>query len=493
MIVNLDTDRLEDYRIFLRIKALPRYRFIGHTAEFPDEYASLVGMDAPATADGAYRPIQRLFDYQSAVSKLAIRKRKFAAFIEPGYGKTLIGAEFARHSLDVLPRNRCALWLSPLMVVRQTIAELRRFYDEDLPIVQVPSKDLQRWLDSGDERFGITNYEALTEDIRPGRLGSIVADESSIMKSSYGVWGQNLIELGRGIPWKLCLTGTPAPNDRIEYASHAVFLDQYPTTNAFLARFFVNRGQTNERWELKSHALRPFYTSLSHWCFFMTNPSTYGFKDNAGTIPPIHVHIHDVDLTEEQRERVCEAGGNMFGLPGGITSRGKLSQLAKGRYQGKAVATNKPEYIRALVHSWPDESTLVWCIYNPEQESMERMFPEAGSISGDTPYDERERIIEDFQAARTRTLISKAKVLGFGLNLQVATRQVFSGLVDSYESYFQCVKRSNRVGSTKPLNVHLSVTPIEHAMIDTVLAKANRVEADTREQERIFKEVGIGF
>jgi hypothetical protein len=79
-------------------------------------------------------------------------------------------------------------------------------------------------------------------------------------------------------------------------------------------------------------------------------------------------------------------------------------------------------------------------------------------------------------------------VLGFGLNLQVATRQVFSGLQDSFESYYQAVKRSNRIGSTVPLNVHIPVTELERPMVDTVLRKAKQVQSDTEEQERIFKE-----
>jgi SNF2 family DNA or RNA helicase len=83
-------------------------------------------------------------------------------------------------------------------------------------------------------------------------------------------------------------------------------------------------------------------------------------------------------------------------------------------------------------------------------------------------------------------LISKGKVLGFGLNLQIATRQVFSGLQDSYELFHQCVKRSNRIGSTRPLNVHIPVTEIERPMIDTVLRKAKRIDEETAEQERIF-------
>ncbi len=87
-----------------------------------------------------------------------------------------------------------------------------------------------------------------------------------------------------------------------------------------------------------------------------------------------------------------------------------------------------------------------------------------------------------------KVIISKPKVLGFGLNLQVATRQVFSGLQDSYEQYYQAVKRSNRVGSTKPLDVHIPVTELEEPMVQNVLNKADRVHRNTLEQERIFHE-----
>lgn len=89
-----------------------------------------------------------------------------------------------------------------------------------------------------------------------------------------------------------------------------------------------------------------------------------------------------------------------------------------------------------------------------------------------------------------RILISKPRILGYGLNLQACTRQIFSGLKDSYEEFYQAVKRSNRIGSTKPLNVHIPVTELEVPFVDNVLRKADRVEADTKEQEALFKEVG---
>jgi hypothetical protein len=236
--------------------------------------------------------------------------------------------------------------------------------------------------------------------------------------------------------------------------------------------------------------LRPFYRSLSDWCIFVNNPGTYGWKDNTDTIPPVHVHIESVGLTTAQRQIVADTTGQMFvgANPGGIGDRSKMGQLAKGKFRGEAVETLKPNYIRDRIASWEGESTIVWCLYNDEQDQIAKIIPNSASITGSTPEDERERIIDDFNAGRIGTLITKSKILGYGRNLQKCTRMVFSGLQDSYEMFHQSVARANRVGSTKPLNVHIPVTEIERPMIDTVLRKAKRIDEETAEQESLFKE-----
>lgn len=492
MIISLNPNSIEDYRTFLRVKSLPRFRFRGTLAEVPDEYAAMVGAKAKRQKSIDYVPVPGLFDYQGATAKLAIRKRKFAAFMGCGMGKTLVLLEWMRHVRDLMPRNRVGLIVSPLMVVGQTLAEAKRFYGESLPIEQVRAKDLPAFLAAG-RGLAITNYEAITDALpTSSRLFALALDESSMLKSHYGKWGTRLIEMGKGLDWKLCLTGTPAPNDRIEYANHAVFLDHFPTVNSFLARFFVNRGQTDNRWELKPHALRPFYRALSHWCIFLSNPAVYGWKDNVGTIPPVRVHIHDVELTDEQQQAAIAGTGALFASAGGITSRAKLAQIAKGRHNGEDIETRKPDYIRGLVNADPTRPTIIWCKYNPEQEQMAALFPDAANVSGDTPEKKRCELIADFQAGRRNVLISKPKILGFGLNLQRCTRMVFSTLQDSYEEYHQAVARASRIGATSPLDVHIPITEIERPMVETVLRKARQIDADTAEQERIFKEVSLG-
>lgn len=488
MKVVLNPRSVEDYRTFLQVKQLPAWSMRGREATFPDEYASRVGMAAP-THGTSYEPEPFLFDYQRDITRRATQRRKFAVFADCGLGKSLMLLSYARYVRERIGKKR-VLIITPPLVVPQLIGEAARFWGDELPTEKVKAANLAEWLHGEGPAIGVTNYEALKRDTPQGNLGCLILDESSILKSHYGNYAGICLRLGEGLEWKLCCTGTPAPNDRIEYANHAVFLDRFPTVNAFLAKYFVNRGETNERWELKPHALRPFYRALSDWCIFLSDPAVYGWRDNCDSIPPIHTHIHDVELTEDQKRWVNRELGTLIAIrAGGITKRSALGQVAKGFWKGERFETNKPQAVAELVNSWRDrESTLVWCLFDEEQASVHAACG-GDSMDGKTPMRERMAMVDRFKARESDCLTSKPRILGFGLNLQVATRQVFSGLQDSYEAFYQAVKRSNRIGSTKPLNVHIPVTELEMPMVETVLRKASRVEADTREQEQLFKEL----
>lgn len=651
MLLDLDFKSPESYQQFLAVRRLPHYGIDGRRMVVPDEYAHAIGLEVEQSEHVDYEPASYLYDYQAAISRLAIHKKRFACFMECGTGKSTIILEFGRHVSK--KQKKRTLILTPLMVAEQLSRESEKFYGE--PIQLVRAVNLQKWLDGEGEMLAVTNYEAIREGLTRGKLGALILDESSSIKQHGAKWGTRLIELGKGLEYKLSCTGTPAPNDRIEFANQAVFLDRHRTVNAFLARYFVNRGQTQNRWELKPHALKPFYKDLSAWCIFLSDPTVYGWR-SLGDIPEIITHIEEVPLTFDQQmavddleEKTCryDKKGRKISR-GGIGKRSKLAQIAKGTYNGEDVGTLKYHYAKERIDSWSDtESTIIWCRYNYEQDRMAKMFPDAANIKGDTPYHERLALLRWFQgeickcqmereiksgnekgstrkntirktntdgshehqsselnttqsgesnthktlnyekSARNRlgsgdettqkkplsktlertesalsntdlcelsseesaqyaentspnsketdslstiatnpekfedffaqdaiseserlktptnysngrlctcggtkckVLISKASVIGFGLNLQVATRHYFSSCEDSYESYHQAVKRSNRIGSTKPLNVHIAVTEIEKPMMETVITKRDRVDADTRMQEELFKE-----
>ncbi len=493
MIVNFDLNSVDSYRLFLKVKSLPRYRIVGRTAVVPDEYAALLGMTPAPVKSAPYEPEEFLFDYQRDIARLAVRKKKFGLFITPGWGKTNIWLSYLLHAKKCLGPSRNLLIVSPLMIIDQTIEEANKFWGQ-YQIEQVAARDLQSWMKKGDG-IGITNYEAIRDNLDVGRLGCLLIAEASMLKSSYGKWGMKLIDMGKGLEWKLTETGTPAPNDRIEYANQAVFLDAFPTVNSFYARFFVNRGQTGERWELKPHAMEPFYRSLSDFSIFMNDPASFGWKDNVKSIPPIEVHIPNIELTEEQYRLACKFNGSLIAsTTGGVGSRARMSQLAKGHHKGERIPTNKPLFIRTIVDEWiAKESTIIWCQFDREQDEMEKTFPESVSMRGSTPYEDRASMMRSFKSGEKKVFITKSKVCGMGLNLQICTRMIFNGVSDSYESYAQCVKRSNRVGSTKKLHVYIPTTELERPFIDNVLRKAKMVDEDAKHQEELFKKVGFGW
>lgn len=481
MVIDFDFGDIASYAAFKQARRVAHYTVRGRSIIVPDRYADQMGGIALRDSPD-WSPSTFLFQHQREIFNRAWNEKRYAVFADCGTGKTLILLEFAiacRHF------GHRVLIVSPLMVCHQTADECERFHG--FRPDQIRASNLQEWLDGDGPAIGIVNYEAIRDGLSAGNLGALILDESSMLKSHYGAYGGRLIELGRGLEYKLAASGTPAPNDRIEFANHAVFLDRHRTVNAFLAKYFVNRGQTQNRWEIKPHALRPFYKDLSAWSIFLSDPAVYGWEP-IGDIPPMHIHIDEIPLTDEQRSAMQDLTGCLTAVKaGGIGQRSKLSQIAKGVYQGKPIATNKFDFIRRQVDSWPDESTIIWCRFDDEQKRLANVFPDAASISGATPLEKRQELIDDFKSGSRKVLISKPKVLGFGLNLQVATRQIFSSCDDSYEMFHQAVKRSNRIGSTRPLNVHIAMTEIEQPMVANVLEKAHRIEQDTAEQAEMFR------
>jgi hypothetical protein len=52
-------------------------------------------------------------------------------------------------------------------------------------------------------------------------------------------------------------------------------------------------------------------------------------------------------------------------------------------------------------------------------------------------------------------LVSKPSICGWGLNWQHAARMAFVGVTDSYEAYYQAVRRCWRFGQTRTSRPHL--------------------------------------
>src|SRR4030095_11267812 len=101
---------------------------------------------------------------------------------------------------------------------------------------------------------------------------------------------------------------------------------------------------------------------------------------------------------------------------------------------------------------------------------------ECVSVQGKDSETDKEARILRFLAGDVRVLVTKVDIAGFGLNLQHCAQMAFVGLGDSYEQYYQAIRRCYRFGQQAPVRVHIVISPAE----TEILTNVQRKETDAR-------------
>jgi hypothetical protein len=517
---------LEDHAFFIRSKALPEAEILfdaeadAYTVRAPARFAPLMGLAAPEMARARLPVPERMRADQRWVLDLALRAKRFAAWTDCGWGKTFLELEFARQ-VHAITGGRVLIFAPPSVVPQTVNEEAPKFYPQGgMRLHRIGSRaELRAWakgdFDAGTP-FAIVNYEKMIAredgeaDVIPELrwLAGVVLDESSLLKSGGGVIKWALIKSCRGIEYKLSCTATPAPNDTMEYASQASFLEKLRSEGEILWTYFARDPKT-QTWKVKAHAREAFYRFMAGWSIYLRKPGLYGFDDPFSDVPEPLITEHRVTMTAAQAcARVRLLGAAHAAADGesdliiedrklGIAERGKLSQLAKGfRYhdggQVLRVDSLKPAFVAELVrkHVAAGRQVLVWCIFDEEARVIERLLrgeAKVEGLHGSTSDDDRGEILERFRRGATRVLVSKARLLGYGMNFQFCEAMVFSGFDDSFEAFYQAVRRCYRYGSRNRLHVEVPYVPeLENHVWANVLRKRDQWEGDTAECERCY-------
>src|SRR3990167_8496654 len=271
--INCEELDLESYEQFLNAKLSPFYKVKNRYILFDSEKYDIQNKELIINED-------HLFDYQKFIVETAFNKQKYAIFADCGLGKTAMFLAFIRRVQQVIDKK--ILIICPLMIINQIIKEETKFYNEST-IENLHNIDLQEWVNNSEKQIGITNIDKFHKEYELTlKVGCIILDESSILKNADGITRNCLIESCKGIPFKLCCSATPAPNDREEYANHSTFLDYTRSNNEFYARFFVNK---DNGWIIKPHGYDAFYQFLAEWSVFLRNPEHFDFKSNIKILP----------------------------------------------------------------------------------------------------------------------------------------------------------------------------------------------------------------
>ena len=135
-----------------------------------------------------------------------------------------------------------------------------------------------------------------------------------------------------------------------------------------------------------------------------------------------------------------------------------------------------------------DEQVLVWCDLNNESKALTKAIGGAVEVEGSMSLEEKESGIVGFLTGKNRVLVSKPSIAGFGINAQNAHIEIFVGLSDSFEQYYQAVRRCWRYGQEKPVDVYIIISDAEGAVKENIARKQRDAERMTGELIEFTKE-----
>lgn len=400
-----------------------------------------------------------LFPYQRDIVSWALTKGRAAIFSDCGTGKTIMQLTW----MDIICRHTGGkgLILCPLSVAEQTRKEGEKF--------GIRSR-VCRSQDEIGTGINITNYEIL-DHFDPDAFTCVVLDESSILKSFTSATRNMLIDAFVHTPYKLCCTATPAPNDHSELGNTVEFLGIMSRTE-MLATYFIHDGSDTSKWRLKGHGEKKFWEFVATWAVCVRSPADLGYSNEGFVLPKLNLIEHIVESKASEDLLVS-----------------KLAEtLSERREARRDSMDDRVSIANALTQSSADK-WLVWCDLNAESTALHKAIPDSTEVQGSDKPEYKAQSAMDFADGSIRVLVSKPSIFGFGMNFQNCHNMIFCGISDSYEQFYQAIRRCWRYGQTHDVNVHIIISEAEMNVLDNIKRKQADMDVMQNNMVALMKDV----
>jgi len=398
---------------------------------------------------------EKMKAFQAAITGWALRRGCAALFEGTGLGKTVQELAWAQEVRG--ETKKPVLIEAPLAVAEQIVDEAKKF---DIDGVAYAASQ-----EEAKTPIVVSNYD-LRHKFDFEAFGGVVLDESGILKAHDGKTRAQLTEACARVPYRLCATATPAPNDWTEIGQHAEFLGVM-RAKEMLAMYFVhdgairaNEGSASDGWRLKRHAERDFWAWVASWSVMIQSPADLGFEEAGYDLPPLRKH--QITVPVEHRP------------PDGALFQFEAQTMAERLAARRQSLPQRVDYAADLVRSAADQPWVLWCNLNDEADALVRAIPGAVQIAGSEPREEKRRKLVAFSKGEIKDLVTKPSVAGFGMNWQHCHATAFVGLNDSFEQVYQAIRRFWRFGQLHPVDAYMIASELEGA----VVANQDRKERD---------------
>jgi len=419
--------------------------------------------------DAIYIP-DMAFDFQKEIITRAVNRGRMAVFADTGLGKTLIQIAIAQNVVQHTNGN--VLILTPLAVAFQFLIEAEKMGIEGVEY----SKDGKHT-----KKIVVCNYERL-HYFDSKEFSGVILDESSILKNFDGKIKSQVTAFVKKISYRFLSTATPSPNDYIELGTSSEALG-YLGYMDMLGRFFKNNQNSSdtknigEKFYLKPHAEKDFFSWVNSWAIMCKMPSDLGFSNDRYILPELIVKKHTV----ENQSLVDINGQTQMFTP-------IAKSMAEVRHEQKQTEQQRCEKAVELAG---EKTSVYWCNTNNESTILKGLDKEAVEIIGSQSIEKKEEILIAFSRGEIKRLITKAKITGMGLNWQHCNHSVFFPTW-SYEQYYQAIRRFWRFGQNKDVTIDLVISDGQTRVLEALEQKTKKaIELHKNLTENVNKSVSI--
>lgn len=426
-----------------------------------------------------------LFGHQRDTVRWAARRGRALIAAHFGMGKSRMQIELLRHAHQ--RTGKPVLVICPLGVRHQ-------FMHEDGPPMGVHFAYIRTDAEAqaAETPYLITNYER----VRDGNisaatldtLGAVTLDEGAILGNLGTKTQVQFNELLAAIPYRWVATATPAPNDYRQLIYFADFLDVMGAGEA-LTRFFGRNPDKAGDLQLMPHMEREFWLFAASWALFVDRPSALGYSDEGYVMPELDLQWHRLTADHEKAWALTDQNGQAFLLKD--TAAG-VQQAMKEKRDSLPLRVEK---VLELVDSIDDEQLVIWCNLNDEQSAIEKGLKARGitvaSVHGSLTPETQEDRLYAWKRKEARVLLSKASMLGSGVNLQQAHIAIYAGVDFKFRDFIQSVHRLQRYGQTRTVQLHAIHTDAEDHVVDILMGKWAQHDALVARMRAIVQEYGL--
>lgn len=139
-----------------------------------------------------------------------------------------------------------------------------------------------------------------------------------------------------------------------------------------------------------------------------------------------------------------------------------------------------------------DDQWCVWANLNDESSRIAALRSDMRNVQGADSIEYKVETLTGFARGSVKELVSKPKIAGMGMNFQRIHRCVFIGLSDSFEQYYQAVRRFWRFGQIHPVDVYIVTADTEGAVVENIKRKEREANQLYSEMSLFMREINVG-